>query len=100
VFYKILVESDKTRNWEVISTEFDFVEPDKKTKDYIKQKIVISPKDVSIVKSQIKLAYTGIKNHEFSRGCNDEECTWCNFVKQTAKNKSVEMNLNMSEDGN
>lgn len=27
VFYKILVDNDKSNDWEVVSTEFDFVEP-------------------------------------------------------------------------
>jgi DNA helicase-2/ATP-dependent DNA helicase PcrA len=100
VFYKILVENDKARNWQVVSTEFNFVEPDKKSKDYIKHKIVITPQDVAIVKEQIKMVYTGIKNHEFSRGCNEEDCVWCNFVKQLAQNKPFDTNLSSSEDGN
>lgn len=30
VFYKILVDNYEQKDWKVISTEFDFVEPDKK----------------------------------------------------------------------
>ena len=36
VFYKILVDNYDKKEWKVISTEFDFVEPDKK-KDYKKK---------------------------------------------------------------
>ncbi len=41
VFYKLLV--DRSPNgWQVISTEFDFIEPDNK-KNYKKEKIYITP---------------------------------------------------------
>ena len=30
VFYKILIDNYEQKDWKVISTEFDFVEPDKK----------------------------------------------------------------------
>ena len=81
VFYKILVDNDPTRSWNVISTEFDFVEPDSKTKEYHRQKVVISPHDIDLVKAQIKAVHEGIMNLEFSRGCNEPYCKWCNFVK-------------------
>ena len=51
VFYKILMDNDKTRSWEMISAEFDFVEPDKKTGEYIKRKVMFTSEDVSIVKA-------------------------------------------------
>ncbi len=37
VFYKILIDHYKQRDWRAVSTEFDFVEPDKK-KNYEKKK--------------------------------------------------------------
>lgn len=79
VFYKILVDHDRTTTWEVISTEFDFVEPEDGR--YSKEKVVIMPEDVQLVKAQIKDAYTRIMNHEFSTGCGSDDCTWCNFVE-------------------
>ena len=41
VFYKILVDNYEQKNWKVVSTEFDFIEPDKK-KNYRKEKLVIN----------------------------------------------------------
>ncbi|MGB4774189.1 MAG: PD-(D/E)XK nuclease family protein, partial [Daejeonella sp.] len=79
VYYKLLVDNDRRKDWRVISTEFDFLEPEKG--EYIKEKVVITPEDLSIVKAQIKDTYTRIKNHEFTTGCGREECTWCNFVR-------------------
>jgi DNA helicase-2/ATP-dependent DNA helicase PcrA len=79
VFYKILV--DKAQNkWNVVSSEFDFIEPDKK-KNYSKHKVAISAEDITTVSQQIKTAWEKIQNHEFYIGCGKEECHWCSFVK-------------------
>ena len=80
VFYKILMDNDTTKNWNMRSTEFDFVEPDKKTGEYIKQKVIITPSDVETVKHQIITSYKAIKDKKFNNGCGKEECQWCTFV--------------------
>jgi DNA helicase-2/ATP-dependent DNA helicase PcrA len=80
VFYKILVDNYEKKGWKVVSTEFDFVEPDKK-KIYKKEKIVITPQDIDIVCEQIKSVWDKIQNHDFYIGCGKEDCHWCNFVK-------------------
>ncbi|TKC00953.1 ATP-dependent DNA helicase [Pedobacter cryophilus] len=79
VFYKILVDSDARKDWEVISTEFDFIEPVKN--EYKKHPIIITPEAYSIVKTQIKETYAKIKNMEFTQGCGKADCHWCGFVK-------------------
>ena len=80
VFYKILVDSYEQKDWKVVSTEFDFVEPDKK-KDYRKVKIVITPADITTVIQQIETTWKKIQNREFYTGCGEPDCHWCNFVK-------------------
>jgi DNA helicase II / ATP-dependent DNA helicase PcrA len=80
VFYKILIDNYDQKDWQVISTEFDFVEPDKK-KVYRKEKIIISPEDCNIVKEQIVSAWEKIQAKDFYTGCGKEDCRWCNFVK-------------------
>jgi ATP-dependent DNA helicase UvrD/PcrA len=80
VFYKILVDNYEQKGWKVASTEFDFVEPDKK-KIYKKEKIFITPQDIDIVIGQIKTVWDKIKDHDFYTGCGKEDCHWCNFVK-------------------
>ena len=82
VFYKILVDTDPRKDWRVDSTEFDFVEPDRKTGEYHKQKVVVTPEDIAIVKAQIKDTHNKIMQLEFNQGCGDSNCKWCNFVKQ------------------
>ena len=80
VFYKILVDNYETKQWNVISTEFDFIEPDKK-KNYQKIKVVIAPEDITTVKEQIKTVWQKIQQRNFYTGCGKEDCHWCNFVK-------------------
>lgn len=80
VFYKILLDNYEQRDWKVISTEFDFVEPDKK-KNYRKEKIVIAPQDIITVTEQITTVWQKIQNKEFYTGCGKPDCHWCNFVK-------------------
>jgi DNA helicase-2/ATP-dependent DNA helicase PcrA len=80
VFYKILIDNYPLKDWRVVSTEFDFIEPDKK-KEYRKEKIVINPQDTETVKQQLTTVWQKIKNKEFYTGCGKEDCQWCNFVK-------------------
>ena len=80
VFYKILVDNYETKQWNVVSTEFDFIEPDKK-KHYRKEKVVIMPEDITTVKQQVKMVWDKIQQRDFYTGCGKEDCHWCNFVK-------------------
>ncbi len=80
VFYKLLVDSYEQKDWKVVSTEFDFVEPDKK-KEYRKIKIPITPEDITTVTQQIITTWQKIRDREFYTGCGKPDCHWCNFVK-------------------
>ncbi|MCK7558794.1 PD-(D/E)XK nuclease family protein [Chitinophaga sedimenti] len=80
VFYKILLDNYKVKNWQVVSTEFDFVEPNKQ-KEYHKEKVFITPEDITTVTQQITSVWAKIQNKEFYTGCGKEDCRWCNFVK-------------------
>jgi DNA helicase-2/ATP-dependent DNA helicase PcrA len=79
VFYKLLVDRGQ-RDWQVVSTEFDFIEPNNKGV-YFKQKLFITPEDESVVIRQITETWEKIQRHEFYSGCGKEDCHWCNFVK-------------------
>jgi len=80
VFYKILVDNYDQKDWKVISSEFDFIEPDKK-KAYVKRKVFIGPQDVTTVTEQIKAVWAKIQNRDFYTGCGKPDCHWCNFAK-------------------
>ena len=80
VFYKILVDNYEQKDWKVISTEFDFIEPDKKG-EYRKEKIVINPQDMETVKQQLTEVWHKIQARDFYTGCGKADCHWCSFVK-------------------
>jgi DNA helicase-2/ATP-dependent DNA helicase PcrA len=80
VFYKLLVDNYENKNWKAVSTEFDFIEPDKK-KNYRKEKLVISAADIETVSQQIVAVWQKIQDREFYIGCGKPDCHWCNFVK-------------------
>jgi ATP-dependent DNA helicase UvrD/PcrA len=79
VFYKILLDNHN-RDWIAVSSEFDFIEPDRK-KNYRKEKIYISAEDIATVKQQIKTVWDKIQSHDFYTGCGKPDCHWCEFVK-------------------
>jgi len=81
VFYKILLDSDKTRKWDMISGEIDFVQKAKGKTAFDKSKLIVTQEDLHIVKDQLRTAYKNIMTHQFSLGCGKEDCRWCNFVK-------------------
>ena len=80
LFYKALIESDKTQNLRVISGEIDFIEPDNGA--YKQTKIMVNDDEYAFVKKQIKDTFVKIQNLEFEQGCEDVDCQWCNFNKQ------------------
>lgn len=80
VFYKILIDHYEARGWQAVSTEFDFIEPDKK-KNYQKVKLVIKPEDITTVTQQIVTVWDKIQARDFYTGCGKEDCHWCRFVK-------------------
>ena len=80
VFYKILVDNYEQKGWKVISTEFDFIEPDKK-KNYRREKLVIEPADTTTVTQQIVQTWEKIQARDFYTGCGKADCHWCEFVK-------------------
>jgi DNA helicase II / ATP-dependent DNA helicase PcrA len=90
VFYKILLDNDRTKNYEMLSGEIDFVQKNGK-KEFSKHKIYVKPEDVKIVKGQIKDTYQKIMNFEFREGCGKEDCQWCNFVKHNFKSDKLDL---------
>jgi len=80
VFYKLLIDNYEQKDWKVISSEFDFIEPDKK-KEYRKVKLVITPQDTTTVTQQLTDVWQKIQARDFYTGCGKEDCHWCNFVK-------------------
>jgi DNA helicase-2/ATP-dependent DNA helicase PcrA len=95
VFYKILMDNDRTQDWQAFSASFEFIEP--VDDEYKTEKIVVTPQDITTVTQQIKTEKQKIQNKEFKTGCGKEDCEWCNFVK--TNNMAVALHdLNEEED--
>ena len=82
VFYRILLEHDPRRRLTMTAAEFDFVEPDKETGAFHTAQVEVNDEDVAIVIDQIKEVYAGIQAKQFSRGCGEADCEWCDFVRR------------------
>ncbi len=80
VFYKILAESDRGKNYRVLHTTFQSVEPSDDYK-FNKYTVVPTDEDVAIVKKQIKETWHRIQSKDFYTGCGKDDCKWCNFIK-------------------
>lgn len=87
VFYKLLVQSDPKLDWNVVASEFDFVEPNQNTGKFDKHTFEITPEDEAEVRRQTKLVFQKIRNKEFDTGCGEPDCQWCNFVKSSYTNQ-------------
>ena len=81
VFYQILLENSKRNNWNMIEGVMDFVEPDRKTGAFTRKSFEVSQEQIRIVGEQIKKVWDSIHNHEFEKGCGEDDCIWCNFVE-------------------
>jgi len=77
VFYKLLIDADPRFTRPMSYGLIDFVEPQEKQSH---KKIEVSQFDYDHVTEEIISTYKSIHNHEFSEGCGEDTCRWCNFV--------------------
>ncbi len=83
VFYKLLLDNSphaRANGWHMEKGLFDYIEKND-SGEYVRHIVPITDADVTTVKQQIKSVYEKIMNHEFDKGCEKEDCSWCNFVK-------------------
>jgi DNA helicase-2/ATP-dependent DNA helicase PcrA len=87
VFYKLLIDNYEQGKYQVVSTEFDFIEPN--TKKEIKSiKVNITNEDTLALREQITHVWERIQDRDFYKGCGKDDCHWCNFVKTNKLDKS------------
>lgn len=82
VFYKLLLENYKDRNWKVRMGMFDYIQKGKKSGQFKRIQVPVFPQDEEVVMKQIRNSYARIMNHDFSKGCSKPECYWCNFARR------------------
>lgn len=81
IFYRLLLDGDRKHKWTMRKGIMDFVE---KGKDGVfhKKEFEIAPFEIEWVGKQLKDSYAAIQAHEFTPGCGDARCQWCNFVQR------------------
>lgn len=82
VFYKLLIENYKDRNWKVRMGMFDFIQKGKTSGQFKRIQVPVFPQDEEIVLGQLRNSYARIMNHEFDKGCGKDDCYWCNFTRR------------------
>lgn len=82
VFYKLLIENYKERNWQVRMGMFDYIQRGKTSGEFKRVQVPVFAQDEETVKQQLKNSYARIMNHQFDKGCGEEDCRWCNFVRK------------------
>ncbi len=76
-FYKLLIDSDKKKGWNMVSAEIDFIEPTD-TGKYKKEKFEVTESDVEKLIELIKTVSKEIINVEFwDKGCGEKDCEYC-----------------------
>lgn len=95
IFYKILLESSSLTSYKVRSAEIDYLSPNEEG-IFPNKELIFNTKEVNMVKKMIEQTYQKITQHEFSEGCGEPTCKWCNFadrnlVPQSFVNEAVEM---------
>ncbi len=79
VFYHMLVTADRSLTARMKSGVMEFIEPN--SKDQLERATIeVTPEDLAIVGEQLAFAFEGIRNLEFSNGCHEPDCFWCNLV--------------------
>jgi len=79
VFYALLVNNSNSRNWQVESATFDFIEATEED-EFMKVNLAITAADTTTVTQQLSYAWQKVQQHNFYTGCGKSNCYWCNRV--------------------
>ncbi len=77
-FYHLLADLDKSFQYKVLETELDFIEPDAKG-DFHRERFMITPDEVNILKGVIKESMQKIRALDFTRTDDLNKCSTCPF---------------------
>lgn len=78
VFYKLLLDKMPNSSYLMTSGEIDFIEPEKRTGKFYKEKFIISNDDVRALEYKIQDVTAEILNLSFwDKRCQDKKCEYC-----------------------
>jgi len=81
IFYKILMDHQRYKKWNMTEGVIDFLEKDENGK-FLRKEVKPTHDDTRFVRELISSSYQKIMNHEFREGCGKEDCEWCEFVRE------------------
>lgn len=93
VFYKILLDHHPVRTWNAKRAVFEFAEPDKRSGEFHTKPIELTDEAIQTVKEQIKRVYKRVKALDFFTGCGEEDCQWCNMVRDSGLSVNGELRV-------
>ena len=79
-FYKILFENHRDTTQVVKTAAISYLELDTQGR-FPKKEMSFTLADIDKVKGMIISSYEKIMAHEFSEGCGESNCPWCNFIR-------------------
>ena len=79
VFYRMLVDADRTMTRPFKAGVMEFVEPDSRDQ-FSRVPMEITDEHLKVVSEQLEFAFNGIRDLAFSQGCHDPQCLWCNLI--------------------
>lgn len=80
VFYHLLLQHDGERRFTAASVAFEYVEPVQEPgqpAEHKREYVHVTPGDEAVVLAQIEAVHGAIRNREFTLGCGQPECAWC-----------------------
>ena len=87
-FYHILYKAHSPGH-RIRSAKIVYTNPDKRTEAFTVKDLEYRAEDELQIRDWMKDAYARIMKHDFYEGCGEENCTWCNFVKDNQLNIEV-----------
>lgn len=97
VFYKMLMESESKKFGQFLGGSFNYIVRDKRNQ-YVEIHLSPDEGDVQFLTSLIKDVYDKIKRAEFTPGCGDSKCSWCNYYSKPSKEIDTNFLMESAED--
>lgn len=82
VFYKILLEARQPAPGAVSVGVISYLEPDKRSGAFPLREVIFSAEDVAFVRELLVEVDGKIRRHEFSEGCGEPDCAWCQMHRE------------------
>ncbi|HKK75445.1 MAG TPA: ATP-dependent DNA helicase [Saprospiraceae bacterium] len=88
VFYKLLYEHFDQTGRIARRGSIVYLDPDRQDQ-LLRQEIEFDLKDTTALREMVKDTYARIRDHDFYQGCGEDNCHWCNFVRDQQLGQAI-----------